>query len=336
MRWPRAPDPWPRLGTLLSSRTPLAWPTMGRERVTAIAEGLFAVLVWGASFIATKVALREASPVTVVWLRFAIGVVVLGVAMALRRQFALVRPREVALFALLGLIGIAFHQWLQSNALVTSRASTSGWIVASTPVFIAVLARVALGERLGLERVGGIVLAALGVLIVVTRGHLGTLATGHFGEPGDLLMVLSAPNWAVFSVISRRALRSHPATRMMFYVMTLGWLFSTVLFLASPTRGEIGRLSVHGWAAVAFLGVACSGLAYIAWYDALQRMPAAQAGALLYLEPLVAMAVAASVLGESIGAATIAGGIVILVGVWLVNRGPVVAPETVVVHAGEE
>ncbi|HUK13653.1 MAG TPA: EamA family transporter, partial [Thermoanaerobaculaceae bacterium] len=94
---------------------------MDRSRATALAEGLFAVLVWGASFIATKVALVELSPVALVWARFAMGVAVLGIAVAARRQFALVRPRELAFFALLGLIGIAFHQWLQSNALVTSR-----------------------------------------------------------------------------------------------------------------------------------------------------------------------------------------------------------------------
>ena len=90
---------------------------MERARAVAILEGLIAVLIWGASFIATKIALSDASPVTVVWVRFAMGVAVLTVAAAVRRQFASVSPRELATFALLGLIGITFHQWLQSNAL---------------------------------------------------------------------------------------------------------------------------------------------------------------------------------------------------------------------------
>jgi drug/metabolite transporter (DMT)-like permease len=309
---------------------------MDRARVAALAEGLFAVVVWGASFIATKVALAEVSPVTVVWLRFAMGVVVLGVAVVARRQFALVSPKALALFALLGLIGITFHQWLQSNALVTSKASTSAWIVTTTPVFMAILGRLVLRERLGVQRIGGIALATLGVLLVVTRGHLEMLLAGRFGAPGDILMVLSAPNWAVFSVLSRRALRSQPATRTMFYVMTFGWLLSTVLFVAGPGTAEIGRLSTRGWASIAFLGVACSGLAYIAWYDALQRMPASQAGALLYFEPVVAMAVAAVVLSERIGVVTLLGGVTILVGVWLVNRVPSGRDAAALTHAGEE
>ena len=303
----------------------------------AIAEGLLAVLVWGASFIATKVALTEVSPVTVVWLRFAMGVAVLGAAVALRRQFALVAPRELAGFAVLGFVGITFHQWLQSTALVTSRASTSGWIVATTPIFMAVLGRVVLKERLGVARAAGIALAAAGVLLVVTRGQPGELLRGRFGAPGDLLILASAPNWAVFSVLSRRALRIHPATRMMAYVMAFGWLFTSLQLAAGPGLSEVSRLDARGWAAIVFLGIACSGLAYIAWYDALQRMPASEAGALLYVEPLVAMAVAAAVLGERVTVATVLGGAVILLGVWLVNRAPAAAArETVALGPGEE
>jgi len=308
------------------------------ERARALAEGLGAVLVWGASFIATKVALTEVSPITVVWVRFAMGVAVLGIALAVSRQWAPVGARTLAAFAGLGLVGITFHQWLQSNALVTSQASTSGWIVATTPVFMAILGRIALNERLGAMRGAGIALAAVGVVLVVTRGHPASLLHGHFGAPGDLLIVASAPNWAVFSVLSRRALRSHPAVRMMAYVMAIGWLSSTVLLVLGPGLAEIPRLSARGWAAVTFLGIACSGLAYIAWYDALQKMPAAEAGALLYLEPLVAMAVAAAVLHEPVTLATVAGGAVILFGVWLVNRGPGAGaePETIALGPGEE
>jgi len=295
---------------------------MDKARIRALAEGLFAVLVWGASFIATKIALTEVSPVTVVWLRFAMGVAVLGVAVAASRQWAAVSSRTLATFAVLGLIGITFHQWLQSNALVTSRASTSGWIVATTPVFMAILGRLVLKERLGAARIAGIALAALGVMLVVTRGQPSVLLHGQFGAPGDILIVASAPNWAVFSVLSRRALRSHPAVRMMAYVMGIGWLLSSVLLGLGPGLSEVPRLSLQGWGAITFLGIACSGLAYIAWYDALQRMPASEAGALLYLEPLVAMAVAAAVLHERVTAATVVGGAVILLGVWLVNRSP--------------
>ena len=102
-------------------------------------EATIAVTVWGGTFIATKVALRELSPAGVVWLRFAIGVAVLGAVVLLRRQLRLPTWGELGYFTLLGFIGITFHQWLQSTGLVTSQASTTAWIVATTPIFIAIL-----------------------------------------------------------------------------------------------------------------------------------------------------------------------------------------------------
>jgi drug/metabolite transporter (DMT)-like permease len=102
--------------------------------------------------------------------------------------------------------------------------------------------------------------------------------------------------------------------------MLFGWLFTSLLFLGTKGFSEIGNLTFHGWMAVAFLGIFCSGLAYIAWYDALQALSTAQTGVFLYIEPLVAMVVALIILGEAMRVASLAGGAVILFGVWLVNR----------------
>jgi len=293
---------------------------MTKPKIIPIIEALFAVIIWGASFIATKVALRDVSPVTVVWLRFAMGVLILGIAVIARKQFALPKGSEWFYFALLGFLGITFHQWMQSTALTTSRASTTAWIVATTPVFMALLGWLVLKEKLGWLQTGGIVLATFGVLLVVSDGDPTAISFKQFGAPGDILVLISSFNWAVFSALSRRGLASHPATRMMFYVMTLGWLFTNVLFFTGPGPREIPQLTLTGWLGVSFLGVFCSGLAYIAWYDALQALPAAQLGVFLYLEPPVAVVVAAVILAESVTWAAMLGGAIILFGVWLVNR----------------
>ncbi|MFZ5884688.1 MAG: DMT family transporter [Chloroflexota bacterium] len=293
---------------------------MTKSKTVPYLEALFAVVVWGASFIATKVALQDVSPVTVVWLRFSMGVLILGAAVAMRGEFALPRRSEWAYFALLGFLGITFHQWLQSNGLQTSEAGTTAWIVATTPVFMAMLGRFILKERLDWLKTLGIFLAFAGVLLVVSKGNLSSVSVGRFGAPGDKLILVSAVNWAVFSVLSRRGLKAYPAGLMMFYVMTLGWLFTSLLFFAGGNIAEVSGLTFNGWLGIAFLGVFCSGLAYIAWYDALQALSAAQTGVFLYIEPLVAVVVAFFVLGEPVTLVSLLGGGVILFGVWLVNR----------------
>jgi len=293
---------------------------MQSTKIVNVAKVLFAVVAWGASFIATKVALRDVSPITVVWLRFAMGVVIIGAAVAVRGQLVLPSWRDAAYFALLGFLGIAYHQWLQSTGLQTAQASTTAWIVATTPIFMALLGWLVLHERLRLIQIGGIALATFGVLVVVSGGNLGALGLDQTGMPGNLYILASAPNWAIFSVLSRRGLRQHPPARMMFYVMGFGWLISSVMFFSGPGLAEVGQLTLSGWEGIAFLGIACSGLAYVFWYDGLQAIPASQIGAYLYLEPLVAVLVAGIILGEPILLASLLGGAGILMGVYFVER----------------
>ena len=289
-------------------------------KVKAILKALFAVSVWGASFVATKIALQYAAPSTIVWIRFAMGVVILGLAARFTGQFSLPQGKDWSYLALLGFLGITFHQWLQSTGLLTAQATTTAWIVATIPVFMAILGLLFLKERLAWYQWTGIALATFGVLLVVTKGDLRSLATGKFGTPGDFLVLISAPNWAVFSALSRSGLKRYSSTVMMFYVMSFGWIFTSILFFTTSGLSNISSIPWDGWIAILFLGIFCSGIAYIFWYDALKVLPVAQTGAFLYLEPVITVIVATIVIKESILLATLLGGITILFGVWLVNR----------------
>jgi drug/metabolite transporter (DMT)-like permease len=296
-------------------------PMLISRRTLAIIEATLAVIFWGVSFVATKIAIQEVSPATVVWLRFAMGIFVLGLAVLLRRQFVLPAGGDLPYFALLGFLGITFHQWLQSTGLQTAQATTTSWIVATTPIFMALLGWLMLKESLRWLQMLGIGVAFLGVLLVVTGGDLASLAQGKFGTYGDFLVLISAPNWALFSVLSRKGLQKHPASLLVFYVMIFGWLFTSVLFLFGSGWTEIANLTWKGWLAISFLGVFCSGISYVFWYDALAVLPVAQTGAFVYLEPFVTVVVAAFVLDEPLLLAGVLGGLAILGGVWLVQSG---------------
>jgi drug/metabolite transporter (DMT)-like permease len=300
--------------------------SMSRKHIIAYVEVIFAVIVWGASFIATKLSLRDLTPVTVVWMRFTIGVAILGVAAKIRHQVALPRKQDWLYFTLLGFLGITFHQWLQSTGLLTVQASTTAWVVATTPIFIAILSWIFLHEKLVWLQVAGIILGAVGVLVVVSNGNIRGLFTGQFGTPGDVLILISAVNWAVFSILSSRGLKSYQPTQMMFYVMVIGWLFTSILFITEGGIGDIRHLTLTSFSGICFLGIFCSGLAYIAWYDGLQALTATQIGVFLNIEPLVAVIIAWPVLGESILVITLVGGAIILLGVRLVQK-QTISPE---------
>ena len=291
-----------------------------KNNFSAYIELTFAAVAWGVSFIATKIAVQQVNPAVVVFLRFAIGAVIMLAILLARRQLTLPTLKEGLYYALLGFIGISFHQWLQSTGLVTAQASTTSWIVSTSPVFIALLGWFFLKEKLGLNTIFGIMLASLGVLLVVSKGSLSSLISGNFGTTGDLLVLISAPNWAIFSVLSRSALKDKAALFVLFYVILFGWLFTSIPFVAAHGWLEIAHLNTTGWLAVAFLGIGCTALAYIFWYDGLQAIPASRAGVFLYIEPLISLVVAAVLLGEAITLVALLGGGLILAGVWLVNK----------------
>ncbi len=286
------------------------------------------VIFWGGSFIAIKVLLRELNPAVITAVRFAMGVVILAGVGARRGQLRLPRPREIPLLALLGFLGIALHQWLQATGLQTASASVTSWIVATIPVFVALLGWLILHERMGVRRVAGIAVAAIGVLLVVAGGNPAALFAGRIGSSGDILIGLSAVNWAVFTILSKRALDQGPSgggqgatpSQLMLHVMGFGWLFSLIWMAAAGGWDRLAGLSISGWWAMLFLGVACSGLAYLFYYDALDVIDATQAAVFLYFGPLVTAALAWPILGEAITGGAAVGGLAILIGVWLVER----------------
>ncbi|HOI99991.1 MAG TPA: DMT family transporter [Anaerolineaceae bacterium] len=281
---------------------------------------IFAVILWGGSFIATKMTVMEATPVAVVWLRFLIGLLCLFPIMLKKGMLKISSWKEVGEYIVLGFVGISLHQWLQSNGLVTSQASTTAWIVASTPLFMVLFGWLFLKEKLTPLSGLGVVLATLGVLTVVSGGDIAGLFQNGFGAPGDLLIMLSSPNWAIYSILLRKTLQREPAVKTTFFSILFGWLLTSVQFLVGAEWQSFATLSLSGWAGIFYLGIFCTFLAYIFYYDALQKLPSASVGAYLYLEPIATTLMASAVFHEPITLVSLLGGALILFGISLVNK----------------
>jgi drug/metabolite transporter (DMT)-like permease len=288
--------------------------------VPPLAGALLAVVFWGISFVATKAVVAEISPFALILVRTTLGTAFLLVVLRVRRVPVLPPRSAWPTIALMGFVGVAFHQLLQAYALTLTSAVNTGWLIGLTPVWSALFAWLWLGERMSGLKVAGLALGFVGAAVVVTGGKISGGLLALPSTRGDLLILLSTLNWALYSVLGRKTLLSLGSTRA-----TAG-AFLAGLMLLAPTAfigeglGALGRLSPAGWAAVLFLGVCCSGLGYLFWYRALETMEASRVGALLYLEPLVTLAASMALLGERIGVATIAGGVLLLAGVALVQR----------------
>jgi drug/metabolite transporter (DMT)-like permease len=281
-----------------------------------------AIVLWGLSFVATKAALREVSPVTLIVTRFAMGAALLHGALAMRRE-PLVPPRSAwPALALMGFVGVFVHQLLQAHALTLTTAVRTGWLIGLTPVWSAVIAAIFLRERFGASRAAGLALGLAGAILVVTRGRFESGLLLLPATRGDLLVLASTLNWAIYTALGHGTIRRLGSLRATAGALGIGWAMLVPLFVLAGGWADYDRLTTAGWAAVVFLGLGCSGLAYWLWYGALERIDTAKVAAFLYLEPLVTLAAAVALLGEPVGVATVAGGLLVLAGVALVQRAP--------------
>ncbi|MFI5370502.1 MAG: DMT family transporter [Candidatus Eisenbacteria bacterium] len=283
---------------------------------------LMAIVFWGISFVATKAALRELPPIALITTRFVMGTVLLHVMLAARGE-PLAPPRRYwRSLALMGFIGVFVHMLLQSYALTRTTAVRTGWLIGLIPIWSALLSVVFLRERLGPVKLVGLALGFLGAAVVVTRGRFDASLFALPSTTGDLLILISTLNWAIYTVLGHGTIRAIGSARATAAVMAAGTLMLLPLYVATAGWRPLVHLSPTGIIAVVFLGLGCSGLAYLWWYAALERVEASKVAAFLYLEPLVTLAAAVAWLHEEVGLATVLGGLIVLAGVALVQRAP--------------
>jgi drug/metabolite transporter (DMT)-like permease len=279
-------------------------------------------VLWGLSFVATKAALREISPITLIFTRFALGVAVLVLVLKLKRE-SLVPPRDSWLMlATMGFVGIFLHQTVQAHGLTLTTAVRTGWLIGLTPIWSAVLAAIFLGEDFGPRKILGLFIGLIGALLVITRGELSAGVLTLPSTRGDLLVFASTWTWAIYTILGRDTLKQLGSARATAAAMFAGWAMMIPFFVAAAGWHEYRDLSSTSIAAILFLGIGCSGLGYWFWYAALERIDASQVASFLYLEPLVTLLSAVALLGETVALSTIVGGLLVLAGVLTVQVAP--------------
>jgi drug/metabolite transporter (DMT)-like permease len=224
-------------------------------------------------------------------------------------------------FLILAFLGVAFHQNLQFTAMRSAGVANSNWMIAGTPSLVALLSWIFLREKLNLLGMAGLVVSGLGVALIVGMGtrDRGVIAGRGFG---DLMIAVSAVNWSVFQILSRKLLKNHSPAFSIFWVNLFALLMQSALvfFIAPQKFSGLLDVSVKGWCAVVFLGCVCSGLCYLLWYDGLSVLPATRTSVFMLLQPIFGAAAAYFLTGERFTAFLYAGGVLTLAGIWMVNN----------------
>ena len=278
---------------------------------------IIAVIFWGSSFIATKVALNELSPETIISLRLIIASVFLFItAIVYKRDFS-INFKSHGIIVILALIAV-FHLMIQVTGLKHTTASNTGWIIGTAPIFMVILAAIFFREKIGMLKISGIIIAMFGLLLLIGKGNITNVDL--IKNKGDLLVLASAFTWGVYSLVNKKISLSYSPLMTILYLFLMMAIIIIPFNLNAASVNSVVNLSLNGWISILFLGLFCSGIAYVIWAYSLRDLESAKVGAFLYFEPLVTVVTAWLLLSESITALMIFSGIIITLGVVLVNK----------------
>ncbi|MBS1261839.1 MAG: putative amino-acid metabolite efflux pump [Calditrichaeota bacterium] len=273
--------------------------------------------LWGFSFSAIKIALRELTAWELVILRFlptlAVFLVVLA-SRAVRGTFRIPR-RDLPVLFLAGLFGVAAYNFALNSGQTRLPASLAALVIALNPAMIAVVATVWLGERPRLRTWLGLLVALAGIVFVVfARYGTPELRVHHLVGIG---ITFGAPvSWGIYTSSIRRAAPKLGTVVTTMTAISLGSL-PLVLMIGPELTGKLAAARPETIGAVLFLSLACTVYGFTMWGYVLKRVEAATAGAFIYLVPLIAAFAAHWLLGEPIDLPLVGGGILVLLGVAL-------------------
>lgn len=284
---------------------------------------LITILIWGTTFISTKVLLNDFTPIEILFARFLIGFVVL--LLVYPRRLVLQRRRQEWLFVAAGASGIALYYLLENVALTLTSASNVGVIITIAPFFTALLSFLFLRqEKPRWLFFAGFLAAIVGVGLISYSG-----SRMRLNPMGDLLALLAALAWAVYAILTRKisALGHHPvqATRRVFFyglLFMLPLLF--LLFLMDFRLGFERFANPVNTGNILFLGLGASALCFVTWNTAVGILGAVKTSVYIYLVPVVTVTASVLLLGEPLTPALVIGALLTLAGLWLseMRRSP--------------
>ncbi|MCM0035555.1 MAG: DMT family transporter [Burkholderiaceae bacterium] len=278
---------------------------------------------WGATFIAGRIAVQAMPPLTVATGRFVLAsLLLLVIAYRVEGGLPKLSYQQLGVTLLLGLTGVAIYNVFFFGALERMPAGKTALLVALSPIMTAVTVALILKEKLGLYRWGGIALALIGTLTIVTQGDLLGATQGllqSFGW-GELLMLGAIISWVSYTVISRFALRGLSPIAATTYASLWGAL---VLGLAALTEIDMLRPEMLNWSnffTVFYLGSFGSAIAFIWYNEGVKMIGPARTVVFTNLVPVFGLLLSYLILDEPIYLSMVIGGAIVIAGVTLTNQ----------------
>ena len=300
------------------SKSPFKGDLEGLNLLMPYFVALFVVLIWGTTFVSSKVLLNSGLlPADIFFVRFVMAYCCM-LCISHKRLFANSVADELTLVGL-GLMGGSVYFLVENMALLHSTASNVSILVSTTPLVTAMLLAIFYkSERLSMRQIFGSILAFVGVVLVVLNGQF----ILHLNPLGDALALGASFTWGFYSLFMRRIMGRYSAdfiTRKVFFygLVTILPYFAFV----NPLNIDLltsGNMTI--WSNLIFLGIIASTGGYLLWNWVMRNLGAMKSTNYIYLQPLISMLAGYVILRERITFMAIAGAVILITGTILAVR----------------
>jgi drug/metabolite transporter (DMT)-like permease len=280
---------------------------------------ILTVAFWGGSSVAVKFVVVDISPILGAFFRFFIASIclVLYVLYQMGRKVS-IPVRDLPFFFFLGLLGISAFNLFFFNGLKLTTAINAGFINAFSPVLINMLSSIILHDRIKVGQIFGFVVSLFGVLVIISRGSVHTLANIRFNY-GDLFILLAVVSWAIYSVLITFVTGKYGTILSTTYACVIGDII--LLLAALPYFGafSFSLLTYKIIIAMLFLGVMASALSFVWWTQGIETIGAGNTAVFQNLTPIFSAVFSVMILGEKFHVYHLLGGMLVISGI-LVNN----------------
>ena len=279
------------------------------------------VCFWAGNFVIGKIALRELPPLMVAGLRTLLAGMFIWPIYFLRAGRGDPHERwtgsDVPLLVTLGVLGVVLNQLFFVVGLSMTSVAHAAIVAALVPILVLIVA-VAVGqESITRGKIAGMLTAFSGVAVLQVSGSPGRGPS----LLGDLFVFLSGLGFALFTVLGKRLATRHGSVTINTFAYVGGAVCLLPLTVWMGATRDLGAVSAKAWLSVGYMALFPSVISYLIYSHALKRLPASRVSTFSYLQPLIATMLAALLLSEMPGLGFLAGGGLVLGGVFLTERG---------------
>lgn len=286
---------------------------------------LFTAIFWGGTFIAGRAIAGSVHPVCAAFVRFAVASVCL-LMLVLKTEGRLpgLQKGQIVSILMLGLTGVFAYNVLFFSGLGYIGAGRASIIIANNPILISLLSALIFKEAFNRIKTAGICLSVTGAIVVITDGRLGDAASYSLGI-GEVLIFGCVLSWVAYSLIGKAAMASLSPLICVAYSAAAGAALLLLPALHFGLATEITAYSLTDWTSLVYLGVFGTVLGFFWYYQGIERIGPMRASVFINFVPISAIILSFFILHEPLRLSLLAGGAMVIIGVYFTNASQVIA-----------